>query len=198
MNYMRLMFLRQIVLFDRLPDDVGGEGGAFQGGVFAVGTVEVKIRICRKQFPPFDADGGEQGVDLLRAGRVGVRQFRLLFRVALLRPRHVHDRRGPGRQDPFAKLRNRFMHRLFGAERMRVFLQHDVVVMAVEDVEPDIGLLDVLRKMPAATGTHDDVAADVVPARRLREQGGHVVYECVAVADEKHFETGSVVFDDGL
>ena len=138
------LFPLQIIRLDGLPDDGGGESGAFQGGVFAVGTVEVEIWIFGKQFPPFDADWGEQGVDLLRTRCVGVRQFRLLFGMALFRPRHVHDRRGASRLDPFAKFRNRFVHRFFGAEWMRVFLQHDIVVMTMEDVEFYVRLFDVL------------------------------------------------------
>ena len=192
------MLFRQVVLFDGLPDDGGGEAGAVGGGMFAVGTVEFKRRIFGKAFPPFDADRGEQGVDLLRAGRVGVRQFRLLFGMAFFRPRHVHDRRRSGLSDPFAELRNRLVHRLFGTKRMRVFLQDDVVVAAVLDVEADLRLLHVLRQMPSAKRQHHDVATDIVFQRLLREHLRHGVDVGVAVADEEDFEIDRMFVGDGL
>ena len=180
-----LLFLFcQVVLFDGLPEDGGGEAGAVGRGMFAIATVEFERWIFGKAFPPFDADGSEQGVDFFRAGRVGVRQFRLLFRMAFFRPCHVHDWRGTSRFDPFPKLRNCFMHRLFGTERMRVFLQDDVVVATIHDVESDVRLFDMLRKMPSANRQHHDVAADVVLFRFLNEHLRHFIDVCVAVADE--------------
>ena len=71
-----------------------------------------------------------------------------------------------------------------------VFLEDDVVIATVHDVESNVRLFDMLRKMPSADRQHHDVAADVVLFRFLREHLRHFIDVSVAVADEQHTEVG--------
>lgn len=152
--------------------------------MFAIRAVHLKGWIFIEKFPPFDSNGGEECVDFLCAGRVGVCQFRLLFGMSFLGPCHVHDWRRASGLDPFAKFCNCFVHRLFWTEWMCVFLKDDIVVVTMQDVEFDLRLLDVLGKSPAAESQHGDIAANVVFLGFFDKELGHIVDVSMAISDE--------------
>ena len=117
----------------------------------------------------------------------------LRFRLILLYPGLIDDGFASGLSNQYVQLYSSLAGTLLAVVGMRVFLDNDIVIIAVENVESNIRLYGVLGEESSAVSDHGDPAGVAgFPGATLYHQR-HVVIVCVTVADEKEIEGFHVV-----
>ncbi|MBR2700247.1 MAG: hypothetical protein IKE76_16830 [Clostridia bacterium] len=104
----------------------------------AIYVIHFKIRPTLHIPPPVFSDRREKCADSLGDTPVDDVHILLRFRLILLCPSLIDDGFASCLSDQRVQLHGSLKETFLGAKGMRMFLQDDIVIVAIEDVESDI------------------------------------------------------------